>query len=141
MAGLCDITQKVKNMEWVCCRDGHWLKALYNEVIFAGSWLDSPNHVLDKMAVVQNHIENLGAKPCFLTIPTCSLQVWNEKRLKKQKTCHLLHHKQYPDMQENLNQTIFEVNRKIIELNSNVNMFTPKIADTIMANSGPTKKA
>ena len=54
-------------------------------------------------------------------------------------TCHLLHHQQYPDMQENLNKTLWEVNRLIIEKNIGNKMFTPKIASSIMVNQGPNK--
>ena len=139
MAGLCDVTQKIKNREWVRCRDGHWERALYNEVIFDGSWHDSPKAITDKIEEIQSRIMSYEAKPCFLTIPTCSLHTWNTTRLNKFKTCHLLHHHQYPDMQENLNKTLWEVNHKIIEINSTTKMFTPKIADTIMVNSGPGK--
>ena len=74
-----------------------------------------------------------------IIIPTISLQVWNDTRLQQHKTCHLLHHQQYPDMQENLNKSIWEINRLLIEKNIANKMFTPKIASSIMVNQGPDK--
>ena len=139
MAGICDLTEKVRDLAWVKDYKGRIIQAPYEEVIFTESWKDTPAIFIDKLTDLCDEIIELRAKPSIMTIPTISIPNWNETRLNQYKTCHLLHHQQYPDMQENLNKTLWEVNRLIIEKNIGNKMFTPKIASSIMVNQGPNK--
>ena len=100
MAGICDLTEKVRDLAWVKDYKGRIIQAPYEEVIFTESWKDTPAIFIDKLTDLCDEIIGLRAKPCIMTIPTISIQNWNETRLNQYKTCHLLHHQQYPDMQE-----------------------------------------
>ena len=139
MAGICDLTEKVRDLAWVRDYRGRMTHAKYEEVIFTESWKHAPTNFMNNLNQLIDELIELQAKPCVLTIPTISLQVWNDTRLQQHKTCHLLHHQQYPDMQENLNKSIWEINRLLIEKNIANKMFTPKIASSIMVNQGPDK--
>ena len=139
MAGICDLTEKVRDLAWVKDYKGCIIQAPYEEVIFIESWKDTPAIFIDELTEFCDEIIELRAKPSIMTIPTISIQNWNETRLNQYKTCHLLHHQQYPDMQENLNKTLWEVNLLIIGKNIGNKMFTPKIASSIMVNQGPNK--
>ena len=45
---------------------------------------------------------SVDTKPCFMTIPPCSIETWNLHRLTTGRTTHLIHHWHYEDMQPNL---------------------------------------
>ena len=117
MAGKCDPTEKVRDLAWVRDYRGHMIHAKYQKVVFTKSWKHAPTNFMYNLNQLIDELIELQAKPCVMTIPTISLQVWNETRLHQYKTCHLLHHQQYPDMQENLDKSIWEINRLIIEKN------------------------
>ena len=74
-----------------------------------------------------------------MTIPPCSIEAWNIHRLNTRRTTHLIHHRNYPDIQANLISVISEINKFIVSTNSINNMATPFLTDTIIKSCGPHK--
>ena len=137
MAGLCDVTHRDTYTEFVDYRRRR--VHMYEEVSFTE---DNTNAVLRVTNIIDNmdqEIRSLGAKPCFMTIPPCSIEAWNIHRLNTGRTTHLIHHRNYPDMQANLISVISEINKFIVSTNSRNNMATPFLADTIIKSCGPHK--
>ena len=137
MAGLCDITFRDTYIEFVDYRRRR--AHMYEEVSFTE---DNTQAVLRVTHIINNmeqELKWLGAKPCFMTIPPCSIQTWNFHRLTTGRTTHLIHHKHYEDMQPNLISVINEINQFIVATNSNNGMSTPFIANTIIQSCGPFK--
>ena len=124
VAGLCDISYKDKVRNW----GGQY----YEEVIFN----ESPDKTLDRMSnLIDNVAQNIlamAAKPCFSTIVPSNLRIWNNKRLKQNKTDFLLHHNYHEDMQDIMNRTILDVNKYINATNTSNNMVTPDMAKSIV---------
>ena len=88
---------------------------------------------------MEKELKLLGAKPCFMTIPSCSIEAWNHQRLTSGRTTHLIHHTHYEDMQLNLISVINEINQFIVSINSSNEMSTSFISNTIIQSCGPLK--
>ena len=131
MAGLCDITYK-DEIPAKQDRPKYYKGPLYQEVIYTETPKETLIRMKTQIANTAQQIKNAGAVPCFCTIPPCSISKWNNKRLSKHRTTHLLHHRQYKDMQGLLQHAITDINKHIVETNIQNDMFTPKIADTII---------
>lgn len=132
LAGLCDVTYRDYDPYYSPYEH-------YDEVIFNESPDSAVARISEELERAADTVIEYGATPCFTTIVPCSLRVWNENRLHQGKTSFLLHHRQYEDMQANLISTITSINRHIIKINTDNNMITPFIAETIVSNTGPTK--
>ena len=74
MAGICDLTEKVRDLAWVKDLKGHIIQAPYEEVIFTESWKDTPTIFIDKPTDLGDEIIELQAKPNIMTIPAISIQ-------------------------------------------------------------------
>ena len=137
MAGLCDIKYRDVYTEFV---DYRRRKAhSYEEVSFTEDNTSAILRVTNLIDNIDKELRSLGAKPCFMTIPPCSLETWNLHRLNTGRTTHLIHHRQYPDMQSNLIFVINEINKFIVSTNSTNGMATPFLANTIIQSCGPSK--
>ena len=128
LAGLCDVTNMSFDDRW-SYEFGH-----YEEVIFNESPHEAVSRVQEIYRSVSESVTKANAIPCFSTIPPMSLETWNTIRLNQQKTSFLIHHRQYESMQENLINTIIDINRFIIHLNIANQMTTPYLASTILSN-------
>ena len=137
MAGLCDITYRNTYVEFVDY--GRRKKHMYEEVSFTGDNKHAVLRITNPIDNMEKELKLLGAKPCFMTIPPCSIETWNLHRLTTGRTTHLSHHKHYEDMQPNLISVINEINKFIVSINSSNEMSTPFIANTIIQSSGPLK--
>ena len=132
LAGLCDITYRDHDS---CYR----VNEPYDEVLFMETPSEATNRVCKIIDSVAEKVLRAGAKPCFATIPPCSLNTWNNIRLNQYKTAFLLHHTHYEDMQSNLITSIIDINKYIVQTNTNNNMITPYLASTIVTNMGQNK--
>lgn len=134
LAGLCDITYMDRYIDH---RDRRGRPHFYEEV----SFVEDNSHAILRVTHIINSIsstiKSLGAKPCFITIPPCSIENWNLHRLNTGRTTHLIHHTQYQDMQNNLITVIQEINRTIVSTNNYNGMTTPFLAATIIKGSQP----
>ena len=126
VAGLPDITHKEQG-------------PYYQEIIFIETPQEAVDRVMTLLSNAQIKILNANAIPIFSTIAPMSLQTWNSVRLQQQKTSHLLHSHQYEDMQELLIDTTIAINKQIIEINSIVNMHTPKLGEEIIHKPGANR--
>ena len=123
MIGLCDLTYRDTYTEFVDFRRRR--VHMYEEASFTE---DNTNAVLRVTNLIDNmdkEIRSFGAKSCFLTIPPCSIEAWNFHRLNTGRTTHLIHHRNYPNMQANLIPEISNINKFIVSTNSRNNMATP----------------
>ena len=137
MAGLCDITFRDTYIEFIDYRRSRAHK--YEEVSFTEDNTQAVLRVTNIIINMEQELKRLGAKPCFMTIPSCSIQTWNFHRLTTGRTTHFIHHRHYEDMQPNLISVINEINQFIVATNSNNGMSTPFIANTIIQSCGPFK--
>ena len=132
-AGLCDVTKKESEKNYT--NNKHYEEVIYNE---------NPKDTVEKITTlidkISAHILYFAAKPIFCPIITMNIQHWNYTRLDQHKTSFLLHHKHYADMQQLLNRSIDEINRYIHTVNTNNDMVTPFLADTIMTKSNTQQR-
>ena len=137
MAGLCDITYRDidPNHHDLIKYRTH----MYEEVIFIEDHTETIARITNLIDNMSEEIKLMGAKPCFMTIPPCSLVNWNLHRLNNSRTTHLIHHQQYKDMQQNLIKAIKDINHFIFATNTSNNMATPKLADDIIRSAGTNK--
>ena len=104
----------------------------YEEVTFT----DNPQQKIKEMKEIflglSETIKRYGCKVCICTLPPMSLSKWNFHRLFLRKTSRLLHKDNYITMQRNLEKSVIDINKHIIELNISNQMVTPFISDTIL---------
>ena len=128
VAGLCDISRINRSEDRYSMR--------YEEVTY---W-ETPSETIQRVNALVDQISSnilfMGAKPCFATILPSSLQTWNQHRLDNNNTNLLLFTDLYDTMQENMNKSIFEINKHITALNYSNDMATPFLANTIIEHRG-----
>ena len=112
----------------------HNRRAQYKEFIFRENPIAAPSRVTNLIEKASDQIHSLHALPFICTIPPSSLDTWNHIRLKQHKTAMLQFFPTYPQMQNNLIETILSINTYIIAINQSKHAFTPKLADTITKN-------
>ena len=100
MAGLRDITFRDTYVEFVDYRRRK--KHMYKEVSFTEDNKHAVLRITNLIDNMEKELKLLGAKPCFMTIPPCSIETWNLHRLTIGRTTHLIHHRHNEDMQPNL---------------------------------------
>ena len=127
LAGLCDVTYRD--------RDGSYEEFVFNESPWEAR--ERVGNVIREAAAI---VTASGATPCFATITPCDLEIWNNHRLTKHFTSHLLHFRHYDSMQQNLIQAIILINKDIVTLNQKNNIVTPFIADISLHKRGDGKK-
>ena len=111
----------------------------YQELVF---WEDPESAVprlTEKLNNTITEISNTNATPIICTIPPAVIHKWNETRLTQNKTCTLKYADKYSQMQRKLTDTLIEINRHIININTTNNVHTPKLADTILRKKGRGK--
>lgn len=103
----------------------------YEEVVF----LETPEQALSRMEKIIDNasftIKSLDAIPVFATITPISIAHWNNIRLSQHKTSHLKYFHSYPTMQDNLEQALILINKKIHSINSENAVITPKLSKEI----------
>ena len=104
------------------------------------SWFDMDG---DKISEIKNKINTIvirlqaiNCKVVLVPVTTMSLTKWNHHRKQIGKTSHLKFLNQYDSMQIKLNETIAEINRFIIELNTKNKMVTPLLHSFVHKVSG-----
>ena len=133
LAGLCDLT-------YMDVEDDFYPGVRYEEVIFNEKPEEAVDRVLKSIREVDREVKLLGAEPVFCTVVPCSLRVWNHYRLNIGCSAFLQHHNHYEDMQHLLLQATQALNTRIIAHNTENNMQTPHIADTVIRNFGNGEK-
>ncbi|CAC5395840.1 unnamed protein product [Mytilus coruscus] len=121
VGGICNLTKKLNTDR----------SSTYEEVVFQ----PSPNVLFDYLGQMQSGKDLLAGNDCvpiYCTVPTMSLKTWNEIRLAQKKTSYLQFESQYVQMQEELNSTILQVNKKIVQFNFDNGYNTPHIHQCIM---------
>ncbi|CAG2213378.1 unnamed protein product [Mytilus edulis] len=120
VGGICNLTTKLNSDA----------SSTYEEVVYQAS----PSVLFDYHFQMQSGKDLLAHKDCvpiYCTVPTMSLQSWNEIRLNQRKTSYLQFENNYPQMQEELNNTINLVNQKIVQFNNHNGYLTPNIHQCI----------
>ena len=123
MAGLCDNTYRDINPnhnDLITYRNH-----MYEETIFIEDHTEAIASIFNIIDNMSKQIKFMAAKPCFMTLPPCSLVNWISHRLNNGRTTHLIYHQQYEDMQQNLIKAIKDINHFILATNTNNNMATP----------------
>ena len=121
-------------------RNIHNRRAHYEEFIFRENPIAAASRVTDLIEKASDQIHSLHALPIICTIPPSSLDTWKHIRLKQHKTAMLQFFPTYPQMQNNLIETILSINTNIIAINQSKHAFTPKLVDTIIKkNLGKTR--
>ena len=104
----------------------------YEEVYFN----EDPHDTRDRMKVTLKRAAStvlaLDAIPVFSTIVPSHIERWNHTRLGQHKTTHLLHFKDYKEMQIGLLQATIYTNQYIHELNLENGVVTPSLAKKIL---------
>ena len=109
----------------------------YEEVIFPGSPLNTAADVLSTIRASMDSISvNTGAIPIYATIAPMSVETWNNTRMKQGKTSHLLHFREYANMQELHNETIVYINSAIVDINRSRGLSTPHFASQVLQKRG-----
>ena len=126
--GYCDVTEMYRN-------DHYFLNnryVFYEEATFNMSVSIAYNHLIHELAYSCNRLRAEGIRPCYATIPSASLEKWNDYRMYRGRTALLLHEERYPQMQTDLNTVLSKVNSFIFKLNLWNEMYTPYVAGTVM---------
>jgi hypothetical protein len=111
----------------------------YQEVIFMENEEEAEKRLEVKYSKATIDIIVMNAIPIFSTISPCSQEKWNNTRLQKGKTTHLLPFNQYNDMQCIL--IINRINKTIISINNTSNTYTPRLAKQITYVQGRKRKS
>ena len=127
MAGICDITYKVKS--------GHGPHR-YTECLYSEEPSLTIERVKNEINNCARKIEGAGAVPCFCTIVPSSIKGYNNHLLNIGKTTKHLHTDKYASMQRNLELAINEINSYIIDTNHSRNMSTPLTHTSIRKRHG-----
>ena len=125
IAGLCDLTRKDKDSD-----------TNYEEVTFPDN-IESADSRMERIFLsATDIITQFNAIPIFCTIAPMDISTWNHHRLENHRTSYLLHHREYSNMQENLNSATVFINHQIISLNDTHALETPKLAQEIIFKPG-----
>ena len=127
IGGLPDSVEKVVDF---------YQRVKYEEVIYTGSPINTASDIMSTIRASMDAIYLNGAIPIFSTIAPMSFQTWNHVRLEQGKTSHLLHYKEYENMQELHNETIVYVNSAIVDINRSRGLSTPHLASQILQKRG-----
>ena len=126
--GICDLTERLRGVN-------------YDEVIFdKHQFLTRKGNLYNEFENLATAVTNQYAKPVFCTILPLSLSVWNTHRLTTNKTSHLVHAHEYPQMQKDLETEIGHLNNFLIGLNIRIGMSTPMMFRDIQHNRGRGRK-
>ena len=133
VAGLPDITQKLKHSFWM---NGRYHD--YEEVIFCESDTaeSNSNRVINNIRSSAASIVSAGGIPVFSTVLSCDISAWNKTRLGQHKTSHLIYYNRYQPMQEKLLDSTKLINSFILHENSLNQAATPKLAQPIFYKRG-----
>ena len=138
IGGYCDINERI-SYPLHHLRNIHNRRAQYEEFIFRENSIAAASRVTDLIERASDQIHSLHTLPIICTIPPSSLDTWNHIRLRQHKTAMLQFFPTYPQMQNNLIETILSINTNIIAINQSKHAFTPKLADTIIKKPGKNK--
>ena len=108
----------------------------YEEVFFTGNPITTAVNLNSTIRAIMDSISLTGAIPIYSTIAPMSFSTWNSIRLEQGKTSHLLHHREYDNMQELHNDTIAYVNSAIAESNRIRGLSTPHLASQVLQKRG-----
>ena len=123
IAGLCDITKKIKNR-----------RENYMEVIYNDEPSETISRVLSSIYSLKKYIENLNAKPIFTTITPSHLETLNHKWFDSGRTCRLSYSHNYQEMQVEVMKVFEEINNNITQINSQNGLATPMLHRSVMHN-------
>ena len=131
---FCDLTTIVRSQ---IQHNGRW--SAYQEVVFEEDPEQAVPRLSELLQSTHTDIAKTNATPIICTIPPGNIQKWNTTRLSQTKTCTLKHTDKYPQMQTHLNNSIVEINKIIISLNSSIKAHTPRLADWVLRKKGKNK--
>ena len=109
----------------------------YEEVICTEAPTTTAHRVIQEIEASAQDLVRAGAIPVFATTAPMSFSDWNHWCLNEGKrTSHLLHFKQYAEMQELHNAAIANINSHIVARNSYNGVATPHLGSQILSKRG-----
>ena len=129
VAGLCDITEKIKN------KNSH-----YQEIIFRENPEIAITRIKSSIKDLQSYILSQNLIPIFCTIVPSHLEKQNLHSFDKGYTDHLDFISQYHNMQDEAMKVFEHLNTHIPIINSSLNMATPNVHNSVFHNKSGGKK-
>ena len=123
IAGICDITKKIKIY-----------KDHYEETVYLDHPADTVDKIVTLLSTIQADTLDLGAKPVICPLYPIDLATWNQVRYKQHKTKTLKYLESYDEMRLAIEEVILTLNKKITNLNSNIQVSTPMIHKSMLHN-------
>jgi hypothetical protein len=123
VAGLCDITSKIKDRS-----------QNYTEIIFTENPDQAISRVLKDINTLKSYIENQDAIPVFSTIVPCNIEIQNQYLFDRGTTQYLKYSHKYEEMQAALMHVIENINQEIPTINSKLHLATPMLHRTVFQN-------
>ena len=109
----------------------------YEEVITTEPPQQTAQRVIEELEDSSRGLITAGAIPVFATVAPISFESWNTYRMNvKRRTSHLIHYKEYENMQEIHNTAVAEINSHIVFMNSRTGVNTPHLASYVLQKRG-----